>query len=537
MHLKRSSAATFLTVAAALLVLFPCTALANGSKLVPGDSPEYLWAEYSLIQEGRVPPTNMHPITQYELTASFLGEEIPEAPAVQNDFVFALQPSYIGFNTPYLVQYGTIPSPQEGSLTYLHDRVPALLEIGDAVSIGDWLYGRAVIDVRAKYEMVSGQGSILPWNTATLLSMEFPREGYVSIARPNAYLAAGRMKTGIGYGYFGNTFLNGLAPYYDQVQASYQSKYFRFFYMLSSSLAVLTAQEATAQTTNWDSYNYDHLTFDEPVKTFAYHRAEIRPTDWITVGLGEMDMIGGTSPALMQINPFVIWHNAYTAGSSNVMGSADISVVPFKGLHLFGEFTFDDIALPGGIEPPGSKPSAYAWQAGARYVLPFSKSIMHVVGGEFTHVDPWTYNRWQPLLNMSQRYIKQGGYTWADVSLGFTYGGDLNHYGFYYQAVDRNGLNIQAGYDHLDKGPIYLGLKPDGEPYYADYPDIENSGPWGHGTVEQRDTISASVVYPLPWFNLQFTANGTYSWIKNFKNVEGSSDTMSLFTAGIRWEF
>lgn len=517
-----------ITVGYAVLATAP--ALAGDAGLIGPDSALYLWTKLDHIQQGCTFPTNTFPLTSREFSLTVQGEEHEDEMTLsletRNEFVLSVQPLFSGFFTPYADPYPrNTPRGVPTDIIYLYEKVPTMLELGDEFSLGGWMNARIVLEHIPGIRYMYGSDYFAPWDIDTVFpEMNFPKEGYVTWAVPHTSLTVGRLKTGIGNGYFGNTFLNGKAPFYDQIQATYYTERFKFFYMLGSSQTFLTAEEKAAQT-NWGPAP------DEAMKTFSYHRVELHPADWVTVGLGEMDIIGGKSPDLYHILPFTIWHNAYSHYWSNVMAMIDVSLVPIKGLQVYGEFTVDDFRIPG-VEDPNSKPPAYAYQAGAQYVLPFSGETRHAIGVEFTHVDPWTYNRWQPYLTMYQRQIRNQD-LYLDICLGYPYGGDLNHYGLYYVAVHKNGTQWQASYSHLDKGEIELGLDEAGQPYYVHYPEVP-TGP--SGIVERRDTIDLELTRPLPW-DLSLRLVGSFSWIRNFQHQDGATETLGMFLAGVRWSY
>lgn len=520
---------------ALLLLLAPPgagRALANGAGLISAGSPLYAWVELDLIQNGRTLPSNMFPLTEREFAETVTRTVREPEEGWANRFVLVLEPLYAGFVTPYETYGGKFEKPVPADVVYLHDAIPPIVEAGTRFSAEDWMEARLVMDVTPGIMYLVGSGYYAPWKANTILpTMEFPREGYVSVALPHVNVAAGRLKTGIGHGYFGSTFLNGKAPYYDQVQASYYTPRFKFFYMIGSSQSFLTVPESEVQQNpTWDYLNKTGMVFDEPIKLFAYHRVEYHPADWVTVGLGEMNIVGGKSPDFDHINPFGIWHNTYSSECSNVMGSLDVSLVPFKGLHLYGEATMDDYRIPG-VEHEGSKPNAFAYQAGLRYVLPFSDRTKYAFGLEFTHVDPWTYNRWQPYLTMYQRQIRQGN-LFVDIPLGYPYGGDLDHYGAYFVAVDPDGLKMEFACHHLAKGEVEFGIGEDGLPTYEHYKTDSNPS----GVFELRDTIQFAADYPLPW-NLDLRAAGQYSFIRNLGHVQGRSGALGMLLIGLRWTF
>lgn len=499
--------------AAILILATPTVARANGAKLVFGGTPAYLWTELDFLQNGNVPSTSNQVMSTLEFHEVFGTTPDESGIGTSNDFIFSLCPSYSWFSHPYNPLADIEGQPVPVNLVYLHDAIVPILQIGDAFGLGDWLHVRAVMDLTPSIRFMEGTGSYGTWDVGTLV-MEFPRESYISAAVPHAGLALGRFKSGIGHGYFGNTFLNGRAPFYDQIQATYHTGTFRFSYMLGSSQSFLTESEAAAQAYHWDDLNnHDGSVFDNPVKICAYHRVEFHPAHWVTLGVGEMNLVGGKFPDFDHINPVGIWHNTYTPGCSNVMASIDAAIVPFKGLLIYGEFTLDDFRLP--TEDPESKPNCFAYQAGLRYVLPFSDETKHAIGAEFTHVDPWTYNRWQPYLTMYQRIMKTGP-MYLDIPLGYPYGGDLNHYGIYCMMVNRSGFTVQAAYHRLDKGAVEFGLDKNGIPIFEDY----DSDPGPTGVVEHRDTLELSATYPFSP-DLSLSVRGNYCRLSNYGHVEG----------------
>lgn len=489
-------------------------AAAGESELLFSTSPEYRWAEAELLQQGRVMPTNVFPMALREFRATVLREPQPAPSDSSNRFVFIIRPYYCGFNNPY-------GSAAAHPVMYLNDTIPPLYQVGDAFDLADTLHARIVMDQTPVMAHMVGSGSYAPWKMNTLqFSGEYPRESYVSLTFRQAGISFGRFKSGIGHGHFGNTFLNGKAPYYDQVQATYYNRNFKFFYMIASSQSSLSSAERQLQ---------DATGYKESLKTFAYHRVEYQPADWIRIGFGEMGIVGGKFPDFAQINPVGLWHNTYTPGCSNVMAMLDFSAAPVKGLQVSGEITMDDFRLS--TEGGNSNPNAFAYQVAAKYILPFGGGWKHAVGAEFTHVDPWTYNRDTPYLTMYQRQVRQR--VQLDIPIGFTYGGDLNDYGVYYTLLSRKGAKLELAYEHLDKGEVPLGLKQDGTPAYEDKLNI-TEGP--SGIVEKHDMISLAVSYPLT-DRLELSGSAHYNWIENFQHVEGGQATLSMFQVGISWSF
>lgn len=537
--MKRSINCVLLWCAVILCGLFSqgvSDALGNGAELVFRDSGRYRWVEADLLQGGRSMPTSVYPLSGEEFNATVLREETPDNSGIAHRLIFSVNPFFCGFDMPY----GKFDKFAPVDVLYLHDEIPPLLEVGGAVSIDNYFHASVVIDQTPGFDAMYGSDYYAPWRPSTILpSGDFPRESYVSLSLPHMRISMGRFKSGIGHGFFGNTFLNGKAPYYDQIQATLYGRKWKFFYMIGSSNTYLTPMEYQAQKNNptGDAAS----AYADRMKMFAYHRLEYQPVDMLTVGFGEMNIIGGKFPDFNHINPVGIWHNTYSPACSNVMGSADISFVPLKGVLVYGEFTMDDLRTKD--ESEQSNPRAFAYQGGLKYVLPVPGDVKHVLGVECTHVDTWTYNRDEPYTTMYQRQVRRRVY--IDIPLGFTDGGDLNHFGGYYTLIAKSGFELTVSYQRLDKGQVQLGLVNPTEPLPAAAPETApipwysyshdfNSAP--SGIVEHHDIFEISAAYPI-MEHFDVTMKGHYSNIRNFQNQKGNDTYILMYYIGIGWRY
>ncbi|HEY9054970.1 MAG TPA: hypothetical protein VIO60_09145, partial [Rectinemataceae bacterium] len=398
-----------------------------------------------------------------------------------------------------------------------------------------------------------------PWKLDAILRYlmfwKFPQEGWIVAASDNAWIAAGRFKAGLGDGHLTNTFLNSQAEYYDQVQGAIGNENFRFTSLVGTSATHLNQAEAKIQYRPRDTYNAAYNSVDpwdpindhdltsviESVKMFAYHQIEARFWDRFRFGIAEMNMIGGKIPGLIDILPGTFYHNAYSAGFTNVMMSLSAALVPLDGLQLFGEFTVDDF-LVGDEAGSGGKPSQFAWQAGGRYSFRGPEGLIFTAGGEYSFANEWVYCRWQPYLTMYNRHIQ--GPSWAtDWPLGFAYGPDAKHLGLYLNASLPTGANLEFGYEYLIKGPIYMGMMDaDGDPIYYDYDTrTDNTKDTSLAAIRALpDQLSHKISLKGEWpLGKGFEANIVLEyWIhSNYRNVAGDSRQFFLYSAGLGWKF
>ncbi|HOT62273.1 MAG TPA: capsule assembly Wzi family protein [Treponemataceae bacterium] len=416
-------------------------------------------------------------------------------------------------------------------------------------------YGRFqldfVTDSIAKYADEDGVTGI--WDPkATVNYWTFPDLAYLSYSGENLTIAAGRLPSGIGLG-DSNLFLNGQARWYDQLQFSWWSEHFRFFALWGTSSSHLSEEEYNVQfyTTkapgDEDSWGWDILNNHDaatqamiPAKFFTYHRIEVKPFRWIGFGLGEMQLVGGKAPDLTNLLPTVLWHNTYTAGLTNVMLHVDVWSVPYPGVLLYGEFLMDDSKSPS--EDRAAKPNCWAWELGARWVIPARPAGMRIaLRAEYSHVDEWTYNRWQPYLTMYQRQMITGGWTGFDIPLGHPEGGDVDVFSLSALALARDGRRVEVGVSYVIKGPVYLGMiDENGVPIYYDYDEWAAPGDsldevTGKPDIH-RTILSAKASWPITG-SIEISGGIDVRFVRNAGHESGERAVEGIYKIAARWSY
>lgn len=445
--------------------------------------------------------------------------------------------------------------------TLWYDAIPPLGAIGARVSDGDVFAADLQVDLSPVRHAFTGTSTSTPWTLQSYVNLDFPRQSWAAATTDHVTFALGRFKTGIGHGVFGNTFLNGRAPWYDQAQITFFVDWLRAFWLVGTSSSHLFADEAAVQSYGAEGppragfdplNNYDHSRFDAPAKTFMVRRFELAPFPWLVFGVGELGVVGGKWPDLSQVLPMVAWHNAYAPGSANVMMETDVAVAPLPGVLVFGELSIDDIATP--YEDAAAKPTALAWQAGAQWFAPLGAEWSTEVAAEVTHVDRWTYQRWQPYLVLQQRQILPCGCLAVDVPLGYPWGGDLDAVGAQAVITDHRGLRATASVEAMWRGPVRLGALTDTAllddagvprtdrfgvqvqaPLYYDLDTHVGDGALqrylAEHPTEQRLTVSLVAELPvLP--HLRVLGQARVAWLDNADNVAGARTVRALLHAG-----
>jgi len=263
--------------------------------------------------------------------------------------------------------------------------------------------------------------------------------------------------------------------------------------------------------------------------------------------------MGGRMPSLGFILPTTIWHNTYAAGYSNVGVSLSAAIVPFRGLMLSGELFIDDMKGP--RESADAKPESLAWLGTARWSTLLFDHISLDTGLEYQHVDRWTYVRWSPYLAMYQRQTLPDGEFGQDQSLGAPWGPDYDSIGAYTNIKFKNGASFRLSYEFIRKGPIYQGMakkikeieitkdltgdSDNGDelwvPVYYDYDKYAGDGALEailSRPDEYRHLISLIGTMPLAKA-IELQLSTTLGFYRNFRHVEGASETALLLYAGI----
>jgi hypothetical protein len=546
-----------------LLVVSACWLGAQGAALAFRDDNDVSRAMAEYVMSGKVPITNGFVYSGNELAKIIdYGGRVGNSTDFKSRFIFSINPAVTSVSG--ITIYNPSPA-SDPTLLYFVDSLPVFTELGADFSLGDSVAGKAKIDLSVRPTFVGTDDISLfaPWNVdsllRTLLSWKFPQEGWIATGSGNAWIAAGRFKAGLGEGHFGNTFLNTRAEWYDQIQGAVGNENFRFTSIIGSSATHLYRGEAAIQFRTrdpldynsvensinpWDPINdHDFVTTMEPVKMFAYSQVEARFWDRFRFGVAQMNMIGGKVPGLIDFLPTTFWHNTYAAGFGNVMLNLNASLVPYKGVQLFGEFTVDDFR--GTDEGATGKPSQFAYQGGGRYSFKPIGDLLVTAGGEYTFASEWVYCRWQPYLTMYQRHLINGSQG-TDWPLGFAYGPDARHLGIFVNASLPTGAKAEIGYEYLMKGPIYMGMTDAvGNPVYYDYGRTDwtdNAAPSTTLAAIQAlpdqlsHGISLKATWPLP---LGFEVYGRLQYWDhtNFRNLAGNSKQFLLVSTGAVWKY
>jgi len=537
----------------------------------PGDD-EYDEAFSIAIRQGRVPKTNVFPLFGSELGAS-LNNDIKESELLSG-IVFRASTPTLYYDSPAKQNDLGTSLLEDPSLDI--NTFPEILHfwqtLPDVLALGLNLYPSASIafniDISFNYrrDKIVGQSSPFQWDIDDFRenltsAAQFPLRTYIAWVGKGYGVALGRFPSGMGWGTLSGSILNPRASSYDQIRFYLESGSFRFTSMTATSSAQLSKAEQEIQfrtfsdgSSFWDSLNdHDYAAHDMAIKLANWHEIEWKPAPWIELSVAEMSVIGGRTPSLSFVLPTTIWHNTYAAGYSNVGVSLSATIVPFRGLMLSGELFIDDMKGP--RESADAKPQSLAWLGTARWSTLLFDRISLDTGLEYQHVDRWTYMRWSPYLAMYQRQTLPDGKSGVDQYLGAPWGPDYDSIGAYTNMKFKNGARLGLSYEFIRKGPIYQGMAShinvtadfDGDPntaattekiwvpVYYDYDKYAGDGALEailSRPDEYRHLLSIIGAMPLEKA-IELQLSTTIGFYRNFRHVEGASETALLLYAGI----
>ena len=145
-------------------------------------------------------------------------------------------------------------------------------------------------------------------------------------------------------------------------------------------------------------------------KYLAMHHLSLNITDNLNIGVFENitfsrgDSLQSQTFDPNYVNPIIFLRAAEhnRASLDNVILGADAKWIPFKGMQVYGQITFDDFKMKEflGITSEGSYLNKYGIQAGFKYIDAFGVSNFDIQG-EWNKVRPFTYSHNQSNRRLS----------------------------------------------------------------------------------------------------------------------------------------
>ncbi|MFW6120188.1 MAG: hypothetical protein ACOC80_04735 [Petrotogales bacterium] len=280
------------------------------------------------------------------------------------------------------------------------------------------------------------------------VDMNFPYLGYLKYEKDNWIISMGRFPLKWGWSKYPLT----ISPttYQDNITFSAGFSNITYYFHAIASSPILSPAERDIQA-NFSDQHTPGIYYDESSKYVFAHRIEF-DFDSFSFGLGELNVVGGKHPDIIDANPVVIFHNTYGEGYSNVLASFDLLYKLNENNRFYGEFSIDDYEAST-EKGSGYKPTAYAYNLGGN--LNFEYITLWF---EYDYVSEWMYvtNYLSYLrVNVRQFHLNNGGSgrLLVDYPLGFEYGPDAKMFsaGINGKILD---VDYSVVYNYLVKGTV-----------------------------------------------------------------------------------
>ncbi len=274
-----------------------------GGKIYPFGKPfEFFhgdWGSMRLSAEQGVANASVPPASSLELAYPLSSQVFFAARASLKRDIRAWHQDELGRNWPMKADEVDLNEPSLGYLTAQNDW-------------GRFIFGRFPVHMGASPEFSLMLGGQKPWQDGALITLKTPLVRY-------------------------HFFFASLNPW---LQGSPQGKF--------SSDSVPVGSEAWQQThyPNAWAENAHNRVYAARAKSLVIHRLEFHGS-WrdygITLGISEMQAIGGKVPDLYDIAPFMVWHNDFKYGYTNNLVQIDARLHFPYGITAFGELAMDDL--------------------------------------------------------------------------------------------------------------------------------------------------------------------------------------------------
>ncbi|MDY4609645.1 MAG: capsule assembly Wzi family protein [Sphaerochaetaceae bacterium] len=298
-----------------------------------------------------------------------------------------------------------------------------------------------------------------------------------------------------------------------------------------------------------DHFKYDwlNLFFDtnpvggeamiSEVRMLMAHRLEFRPWDWLTFAISENVMYRAPSADFRFINPSFIFHNLNNRSMFNAIAHAELDIMLYQGLNLYGQFVLDQAKAP---NESAAQADAWGILGGVEYAHVLGPGVLSS-SLECAYTTPCLYRRDGVDFLMYRKYFTLGySYILHFDYIGFPYGGDAQVLQWEvsyrmpgYGAVTLSLMGMRHGEMNMFKSHN-MGDDNDG------YPNYVGRTPSGD-VIDESLTVSLSGTYGIPRFSnwVGMSVWSRLDWVGRRKYTRssrtygaGSSDCQ--FTLGLR---
>lgn len=341
----------------------------------------------------------------------------------------------------------------------------------------------------------------------------WPKRAFVSFGGKHWTLQFGRERLDWGNSRASNFIIDSHVGYHDTLRLTFFTDSFSYEW---SNLFFDTQQEGSEVP-------------DKSIRMLMAHRLEFRPIKYISFAISENVMYQTPALNIGAMNPGNIFHNLNNRGMFNAIASAELNVMPIKGLDIYAQAVLDQARAP---NEDDSQSDSWGILGGAEYSFSPRNTGVLSFNLEFDYTSPLLYRRDGVDFLMYRRSMTMNlkdneGQPLKLYYIGYKYGGDvaLLHLGISYDLYDVFSVFFTG--DFMLKGEMDMahthnkdGKGNDGN---ANYAGVTPSG----NVISQIMILTLGGEYHIPglpdWMGLSFSSAlslvGAQNWNKTTKTA------------------
>ena len=369
-----------------------------------------------------------------------------------------------------------------------------------------------IVDSSPQYQ--NGLSSNIPLKSA-LFEFEWPKRVFVAFGGDMWTLQFGRERLDWGNSRVSNFIIDSHVGYHDVLRLSVFTDHFSY---------------------EWDNIFFQTAgrvdsSYDSGIRILMAHRLEFRPIRYISFAVSENVMYESPSLNLGYMNPGNIYHNLNNRQQFNAIASAELNIMPLRGLDIYAQAVLDQARAP---NESASQGSAWGILAGVEYSFSPAECGVFSLNVEFDYTSPLLYRRDGVDFLMFQRSVTMDIDASTPLKLyyiGYRYGGDvaLLHFGADWRLYDVTRVYLSA--DFALKGVMDMAYSHNVDDDNGEYPNYPGTTPSGN-LITRFMVVTLGGEYEIPglpdWMSLSLSSSLSLVGSQVHDSVSGTTSDGSF---------
>lgn len=369
-----------------------------------------------------------------------------------------------------------------------------------------------IVDSSPQYQ--NGLSSNIPLKSA-LFEFEWPKRAFVAFGGDMWTLQFGRERLDWGNSRVSNFIIDSHVGYHDVLRLSVFTDHFSY---------------------EWDNIFFQTAgrvdsSYDSGIRILMAHRLEFRPIRYISFAVSENVMYESPSLNLGYMNPGNIYHNLNNRQQFNAIASAELNIMPLRGLDIYAQAVLDQARAP---NESASQGSAWGILAGVEYSFSPAECGVFSLNVEFDYTSPLLYRRDGVDFLMFQRSVTMDIDASTPMKLyyiGYRYGGDvaLLHFGADWRLYDVTRVYLSA--DFALKGEMDMAYSHNVDDDNGEYPNYPGTTPSGN-LITRFMVVTLGGEYEIPglpdWMSLSLSSSLSLVGSQVHDSVSGTTSDGSF---------